>query len=279
MYTYLALDPRPDARESAVAQCGPSTLGIEVTVPELAAACGLGNIDPQHSGGQTNVAACQAALTAPIPPAGASLATVRADADSILAMAVLTARASGLPIDTGLVNRVGAADSAPDGPWRRDYTPPDEFAACNAVAMDHRRPLDERVSLLVDVLTGKAALPPTQPADYSAVRVSVGADGRYAVALADGPAGRGAIAAGYRVAPVVIATNETFSVGGLPPHRKHTVARWNAGHPMDWDGMLTELRKVEPGWGGSSSICGSPQGVASALTTEQVVEIVERHLI
>ena len=41
---------------------------------------------------------------------------------------------------------------------------------------------------------------------------------------------------------------------------------------------LAELAALEPGWGGSPTIGGSPQGVSSLLTTEQVVEVVARHL-
>jgi len=83
---------------------------------------------------------------------------------------------------------------------------------------------------------------------------------------------------GYTAAPVVVATNPVFRFGGGDPHRKHTIARWNSQVPMDWDGLLTDLVAREPGWGGSTSIIGSPQGVASGLTTDDVADLVERHL-
>lgn len=54
-YNFATLDPRPGADNSAV--LGADTLGIEVPIPALAAQCGLGNIDPQHSGTSSHSAA------------------------------------------------------------------------------------------------------------------------------------------------------------------------------------------------------------------------------
>jgi hypothetical protein len=253
--------------------------GVEVTVPALATRCNLGNLDPQHSEGR-NVAACVAALDCELPPDGATLVTVRADADSVAAMAILDGRLRGQDayLRPEIVDAIGRGDSAPDGPWIRDYRPSREFTAANRVAMNHREPIRSRVAEMAGLLSGAIKISvPTE--DYSTVDVKVSRDGRYAVARADGPAGRGACAAGYRHAPVVVAVNRAFSLRGEEPHRKYTIARWNATHvPMDWDGMLAELRALEPGWGGSSSICGSPQGVASMLTMGQVTEIVDRYL-
>ncbi|MGL5910210.1 MAG: hypothetical protein ACRCZP_09425, partial [Phycicoccus sp.] len=127
MYTYLLLDPRPQSRDAQLATLAERpTLGIEVTVPELAEACALGNIDPQHlgsrhldgplySGEATVQAAITEALTWPCPPPGTQLATVRPDADSIGAMAVLAFRSTGrrsLGADAlGRVADIAAADS------------------------------------------------------------------------------------------------------------------------------------------------------------------------
>lgn len=288
MYQFATLDPRDPSKVPAAAAANDAVFrdaisgvyGVEVTVPSLAARCALGNLDPQHTGGQ-NIAACVAALDCELPIDGATVATVRADADSVLAMAVLAMRVAG---DGGLIDHdkatlIGAADSAPAGPWVRDYSPPPAFAAMNAVAMDHRTPMQDRVMRAVRWLCGLEELSKAEPTDHSAVEVTVAGGGRYAIARADGPAGRGAIAAGYRLAPVVIAANEKFSLRGEPEHRKYTVARWNATHvPMDWAGLKAELQGLEAGWGGSDSIIGSSQGTASPLTLEQVVAVVGRHI-
>lgn len=99
MFNYLVIDTRSPVVPT-------NALGIEVTDPAAAALCDLGNIDPQHGHGaqgryalsaveQNGIAACDAALTWPLPPNGATLATVRPDLDSITAMAVLSLRDGG----------------------------------------------------------------------------------------------------------------------------------------------------------------------------------------
>lgn len=90
------------------------TLGIEVTIPEVAALCHLGNLDGQHSVPGTyaryigraaiDIAATEAAQILynpgqqidPDAPGGVTLVTCRADLDSVGAMAVLVLRALGL---------------------------------------------------------------------------------------------------------------------------------------------------------------------------------------
>lgn len=293
MYNYAILDPRnpakaPEAVEAndKVFSAAVGVYGIEISVPALAARC-VGNLDPQHSGGM-NVAACEAALTCELPPPGATLATVRPDADSVTAMAVLAARkmaGDGYPwpgalFDESRVRLIAKADTAPSGPWRKDYSPPADFARANSIAMDTRSPLWERVEKIYLWIRNYGPLSDCPMPDHSGVEVHLSECGRYAVARADGVAGRGACGAGYRVAPIVIAINEAFAMRGEPPHRKYTVARWNSTHvPMNWAGMLEELNQLEPGWAGSGdSICGSPQGTASTLSLSEVIGIVERHL-
>lgn len=285
MYNYAILDPRnpakaPEAVEAndKVFSAAVGVYGIEISVPALAARC-VGNLDPQHSGGM-NVAACEAALTCELPPEGATLATVRPDADSVLAMAVITMRAGGRPIDESKIRLIGASDSAPNGPWRKGYHPPKEFAQVNMLTMNHVDSMIGRVDRLIDWIEGFGRLPDVEPVDNSEFDIEPSKDGRYVVVRANGSAGRGACGAGYQSAPIVIALNEAFSMRGEEPHRKYTIARWNSTHvPMDWAGMLEELNQLEPGWGGAgNSICGSPQGTASTLSLSEVIGIVERHL-
>jgi len=124
MYTFAIIDPRRPF------EGGTNVLGIEVTIPEAAAACGLGNIDEQHAARALSAccgaelvfeparcavcdkpaharAAIEVALDWPLPadayqwerdrnedslPPIATLATVRPDLDSVGAMAVLVLR-------------------------------------------------------------------------------------------------------------------------------------------------------------------------------------------
>lgn len=147
--------------------------------------------------------------------------------------------------------------------------------------MDHRRPVEDRAAAVRQwILTGHLD-------DEAEIRLRLYVEALDAltdldVQVQDGVAvvtgsHRLAMSIGYRYAPVVVATNPAFRWQGGPPHVKHTVARWRSSQPMDWDGMLAELREREPGWGGSSSICGSPQGNGSTLTQREVLSVVVQH--
>src|SRR5690554_3327662 len=109
----ILLDPRPQARREMLALLNSApTIGVEVTIPELAAAC-VANLDDQHGSDAGGMAAVQMAaiLTGHDPDWPASwaaadpdgkggrvgeairagrFATVRPDRDSLGAIAVLS---------------------------------------------------------------------------------------------------------------------------------------------------------------------------------------------
>lgn len=186
-YSYTILDPRPtDAAREAnerVFAAGP-VYGLEVTVPGLASRC-ADNLDPQHLGGEAGTAAIAAALEWPLPPHGATLATVRPDADSIGAMAILTLRREQLAIgyegetliDTvfrvgttpvqggpGMWERIGAiaeADREASGPWPGPRPIGDAASllrpttAVEAMCFDHKLTMEKRVQRMrLWLLTG-----------------------------------------------------------------------------------------------------------------------------
>lgn len=293
MYQYALLDPRntPEAHahNDQVLGDGSTVLGIEVTIPALAARCGLGNIDPQHLGGDAGTAAIEAAFDCPLPPDGTTLVTVRADADALGAMAVLARRRLDPTwYDDGdflyRVALIARDDKEATGPWPgpRPVGSPAETSAVAAVAVDHTRPVAERVEVVADWLSAGMF----EGDDRLVAGLLAAAKNALAgldIRVVDGVAvvvgnHRLAMALGYQYAPVVVATNPEFSWQGGEPHRKHTVARWNSQQPMDWEGLRAELNGREPGWGGSTSIMGSPQGAGSTLTTEDVVSLVAAHL-
>ena len=61
-------------------------------------------------------------------------------------------------------------------------------------------------------------------------------------------------------------------------HKKFTVCRYDSHVPCDLPAALAELQSLEEGWGGRGDIFGSPQGVSSKLSLEQVLEVVKKHL-
>jgi hypothetical protein len=297
------LDPRPipAAEEANAALLGPQTLGVEVTIPALAARCGLGNIDPQHTGGDASCAAIEEALTAALPPGDAVLVTVRADLDSVGAMALLAGRVAGSgefsPEFLNRVRLVAESDRFARGGWSgpRPLPTPDNpavgedsvLAAIAAAVADFKTPIADRVSAM-----GYWLVVGDEPAGYrerwlaeqteiatalanGAIKATTAAEGKLAVVESQH---RAATFIGYRLAPVVVALNPAFRFQGGEAHRKFTVCQFTPGW-VNLKAAGAELAAMETGWGGSPTIVGSPQGAGSILTTEQVVEVVAWHLL
>lgn len=290
-YGYAVLDPRPFALEgelAKLAQMG-KVLGAEVTVPALAAACSEGNIDPQHTGGDSSTAAIEEAVTWPLPPKGTVIATVRADADSLGVMALLSLRAEGVKIEDEILDRVRLIAEADKGhsewsPLSGDHSAT-VFDGLKAEVMNFRRPLEERVALMRDFLiTGDFAGSETARAAVEKDRretvglleeVTTSPSGRVAVIMT---ASRFGVSAAYTAAPVVVAVNPSFSFGGGDPHRKVTICQARPGL-VELKAVFAALSETEPGWGGSPTVGGSPQGVSSVIPTEEILRVVEEHLL
>ena len=106
-------------------------------------------------------------------------------------------------------------------------------------------------------------------------KVSTSPTGRVAIITTDSRFG---VSAAYTAADVVVAVNESFSFNGGPAHRKVTVCQARPGL-VDLKAVFTELSKIEPGWGGSPTVGGSPQGESSVIRTDEIIKIVEEHLL
>ena len=310
MYRYGLLLPTTaeGAEEHNTKLLGPNTLGIEVTEPALAARCGLGNIDPQHGpeAAPDAPAAIEAALNWPLPPKGARLVTIRTDLDSLGAMAVLQLRSEGVSLTEELrqrVTEVARTDRFDKGPWPGEQPLPEtveevqarlwdgDIPAMAALAGDTAKTMEERVAAIKQWLAHAEI--PEEYADaqrqraerlFNAlqegrVKLSTAAEGRIAVVESEVP---GALLFGYLKAPVVVALHPAFpfrtSDGDARPGRKFTVCQWVPGH-VDLASVYADLNRLEPGWGGSSVIGGSPQGRGSALPLETIVEVVARNLV
>lgn len=326
-FRFALFDPRsiPAAKEAndlVFAQAPQGVLGIEVTVPALAARCVQGNIDPQHTGGNAARTAIEEALVTALPayPQEVTLATIRADLDSVGAMAILRLRNSNSFFvdqlygacdpennvgDEGFFKRlelVAAADkfarggwSGPkplptrDNPWDESSATAESsrpLAAIAAAVMDFKVPLADRVATMERwLLTGE------EPQQYRAqvekerldmiialetgqIKYEIRADGRIAVVESTH---RAATSVGYSLASAVVALNPSFKQGPGEPYRKFTICAFEAKW-CDIRAALVELATLETGWGGSPTIGGSPQGVSSRLTIDEVVAVVERHL-
>lgn len=306
-YSYAIFDPRPipaatEANDKVFATG--SVVGIEVTVPALVAKC-VANIDPQHSGDNHELAAIEVAVTSELPPAGSVLATVRADLDSLGAMAIFSLRSEGFDLAPAMdrIGLIATSDKFARGGWQGvkslptvehlfdDTTASTEtdtrLAPIASAISDFKIAVADRVESLKQwLITGE------EPAGYrekfvterQALAKAI-ADGTInAKSVADGKIAqvisthRAATSIGYCLAPVVVALNPTFSFQGSPAHAKFTICQFTPGY-VDLKAVLAELAVLEAGWGGSPTIGGSPQGVSSTLTIEQVVEVVAKHLL
>jgi hypothetical protein len=191
MYNFAQLDPRPVGAEKneAILASG-NVLGVEVAIPAFATKCSLGNLD--HHGPEDTAdtpSASEQALVTELPPTGATLLTVRTDADSVTAMAVLASRAEGRPVDEEIVSAIGRFDRL--GP--AEGRPSDEVIAINRVATDFKRPLADRVAWVQAVLAGEGdsdeitKLVAERDAEFEAARAAselrLEADGRIAVVV------------------------------------------------------------------------------------------------
>ena len=278
----------------------PKTLGIEITDARLAACCGLGNIDPQHGFARGHDipgrAAIEVALAWPLPPFGATLATIRPDADSIGAMALLSLRADRVALTpelcarVDLISRSDCFDFGDWASWAAAHPPPcpDEPLLALALHPPEIRALAASIGLNGDdlgasvammrdwLLTG--ALPPEGEAEVLAsdqrsanewvaglLRVTPLLGGKIAHVASDV---RGAVALGYRTAPIVIAE------GHIAGKRKITIAQFERGH-IDLAELAMRINVEEPGWGGSATILGSPQGRATAVDITKIVQNIE----
>lgn len=302
-YALLLLGDTAEAAAHNRRLLGPMTLGIEVTEPRLAASCGLGNVDPQHGPGVAGnaPAAIELCVDLPLPPAGATLVTIRPDLDSIGSMACLSARADGVvpgPDMMARVREIARADRFDRGPWPGRLPLPEtlddmaalgggsEIGALAAAIADSSLDPERRVAIARrwlesgdgpehygDAARQRAAALLAGLRD-GRIRMTEAEDGRIAVVISDLP---GANRLGYLRAPVVVALDPARDFGDGRIGRKYTISQFRTGY-ADLDAAVEALNAREPGWGGQPAIKGSPQGHPSHLQPDDVVAIV-RHFL
>lgn len=88
---------------------------------------------------------------------------------------------------------------------------------------------------------------------------------------------RAATSVGYDRAPVVMCYNPKFQ-GNNWVGLKYTIAQCEPGW-IDLVGLKTELLKLEEGWGGSSTILGSPQTAPSSLDVATLTKLVRKYML
>ena len=274
----------------------PHMQGIEVTDPSLAALCGLGNIDPQHTcdGSGKVLSAIEACCHTPLPPNGSRLVTIRPDLDALGAMAILTLRAFGWAVSSATADRIAMiarVDRYDRGPWPGprplprsgaeliNSWPGPELAQLGACMRDATLTVEQRVRNAIRWLKSGVAPPDfhdrivseharlirSLTLGTSVIETALG--GQAAVVKSIYP---GALDLGYRRAKIVVAINPAFVFNETTIGRKYTIARWSEDS-IDLDRVATRLAKMEFGWGGQPGIKGSPQFRPSSLSLHQVL--------
>jgi hypothetical protein len=263
--------------------------GIEVTVPALASRCRF-NVDHHDTIDTAETpSACEQVLARRgrywLCEGEGVIVTVRPDADSVTAMAVMLNRSNDRPVDEKLIHAVGRFDRFGPSGGKPDI----RVSATARKACDFKLTLEERVRWVADLLAGVdktdevAALVAAHDSELAAARsaseLTLHADGRIACVVSTH---RFATTLGYESASVVVAMNPVMVVdpkdASKGTYRKFTVCRYDSHVKCDLPAALVEIQKFEAGWGGRGDIFGSPQGVSSVLSLEQVIEVVSRHL-
>jgi len=280
------------------AECPPFDIRIEVTEPQLVAA---GVLELDHHGPGTNddtPSACEQAAALPewrLPPPEAAIATLRADPDSITAIAVLRARRQGHAFNREIVEAVGRIDRLGPRAEARLGKARDAVVAISHVAFDSNLPLEGRVQFVQDVLEGKmsnrelARLREGRDIEMnearSRARVEEIIPDRLVLVESNDPF---AMRFGYERADTVVAFHS--SPGGDSGGIKFTIARWDSHTPTDIPAIAEALNRVEAErrgvsveelasrWGGHDSVIGSPQAEQTVLGVDDVLAVVRQHL-
>lgn len=300
-----------EVRKSNDSLLGMNTLGVEVTQPALAARCGLGNLDPQHGNNPNiNSSAIEGAMTCALPPAGATLVTMRPDRDSFGAMAVLRLRAEGRgsSINKNLVWAIARVDSIgvhqafkkfPEiAQWKT------ELDAMQAVVTNFKNRWGEdvqsRINYVAQILSGECAKNGANDLQTLAKEFLDSISGKHfevseicwGCVLVVGDY-RGARDFGSKYFFVTLAKDEAFvepGVDGYKPHLRWSITRKHAEVKLDMPALraainaaeaeargisLDQLAERKLTWGGPLNITSCPVGVISALSEETIIGLVK----
>lgn len=262
-------------------------MGIELTFPNLPA--GKLNLDHHGPGSRhTDPSAAQQALALPkelLPKYGTTIAFNKFDVDSATALAVLSNRQSGRPVDAALVKLIGERDRGYSiAPSAADNV---RLDALDQVVSNFRksRPTTEKsesgrnvqdtVANIQSILD--STLSKERIAHLAEIRTSIKKIGEWRFAKEaivrevlpkkltqvtyDSPAG---LVLGQRMSPVVVLSNtraNRVTIAGLP----------EAAESRYLSRAKARLASLEPGWEGRDNIFGnytkmSPDQISSVLT-------------
>jgi hypothetical protein len=201
------------------------------------------------------------ALAVGLDPRGMSVWLNNVDADSVLALWLLLRRPTGDRVE-GLVHQVGRRDALGPG-WSRERRHA-LFLPARLPAEDDRRYVERALASLDRWLTGDRG-----PEDPLPERAGG------AIYLLEGRAAHLESCAGFPE----LYEHADFGVLYAPADAgttAYTVGKRSEFVAFDVRGFLEACRRIEPGWGGASTIGGAPRqpdGRRSELPLERVAEL------
>lgn len=277
-----------------------NTLGVEVTIPKLAAFCGLGNIDHHRKGDDSNTpSACEQALDWPY--LDCNVIGVLADADTLTAMAVLWAKVfryesdacfysengfypetSGYEVDKNLVYKIGLIDRKGPASCLKELEDL-RVQYIRAIAAQRNMYVDEQVYNIMLVLCGKELtekdldliklenlklIEAEKASKVTKIKDFVIVESSHQMATQ----------IGYKYGDVLICINPLFPKDfkdySKGTYRKITLCKRDEFVPYNIN--FSKLNDLENGWGGRPTIGGSPQGIDSILTIDQILDSIEK---
>jgi len=283
-------------------------VGVEVTLPQYEEYCMI-SIDPQHSPNQQNqitsieyIFNFQDSILEVVKEFNKIvLTTVKTDIDSIGTMAIITLLLRNeLKLDGDLILRLKAIAKS-DRHGRRNWKMQKEdyfhfndyniFGLPSGLAYmtsDHKITIDQKVKNVISYLiTGTfKTLNKYNNLVYNNLKQSNKNTSLKIIVPKKlcfvESKHRGGIAYGYKQTSCVIAKNPSFSFGQEPSKiigTKITIAQYSDSNFIDLNKVRFELNQIEPGWGGSNVIIGSPLTKPTTISNEQVIAICKKHLL
>lgn len=284
------------AKIASLKAAGKNVIGLEITVPELAAAC-TANIDPQHSEGKTAVSCAKeiaqnaSELLNKYKNSDVVFITNRFDLDSVASYILADRYLSGKPVSyTPNIAAVNAHDTFQQAAWNGSKPIEKAFDAQNKTAalassIKVFALTPDNLKNVADYLdTGN--VPENIMETYRKTQQNIidkVNNGEIEVSVAGGIAHVKttlpcATNVGYAYAPVVIAENPAMKLGAAgTPFRKVSICQHEEGY-VDMNKLKETLSTKEEGWGGSPTFIGSKQGENCTINFSDIQKAVYANL-
>lgn len=278
---------------------GYSIIGLEMTVPDLAKICDK-NIDPQH----TDKRADQSCVKEVVEKAPELLgwykgkdsdkiafATNRVDLDSIAAYVMADKYLKGEEVkNNSYIEAINAHDAFQGAKWdgpkpiEQAFNPENKTGALASsikVFMVTPKNIEDVKGFIETGQVDEGIMNNYRTVQQGIIdRVHSGeikteVVGGIAYVETTLPC---ATSIGYAQAPVVVAVNPAMKLGPQgEPFRKVSICQHEPGY-ADLNAIKETLNAQEPGWGGSPTFIGSPQGVSSNIPFQDIKKLIYANL-